>query len=117
MGIQNHIEDLRQRPDHEKRRYALAYSTALTALVFVVWLSVLFPQGGPKIADDGQRAGEYAEEFSNAFTGARAEYEQAKQAVSDSVGSFGGQQAAAGAALGAEAPTSTEARPAYDFGY
>lgn len=45
MGIVKHVENLRQRPEHERRRIALAYSGGMTAVIFLVWLTVLFPAG------------------------------------------------------------------------
>ncbi|HVS80048.1 MAG TPA: hypothetical protein VHF05_03630 [Candidatus Paceibacterota bacterium] len=45
MGIKRHIEDLRKEPPHVQRRYSLLYSGLVTGAIFIVWLSVLLPQG------------------------------------------------------------------------
>ncbi len=37
--IENHIENMRQKPDHKKRQYAFAVSLGITAIIFVFWLS------------------------------------------------------------------------------
>lgn len=37
--IERHIDNMRQKPDHEKRRYALFVSLGFTAIVFVFWLT------------------------------------------------------------------------------
>lgn len=37
--LENHIERMRQQPDHKKRQYTLFVSTAFTAIIFVFWLA------------------------------------------------------------------------------
>jgi hypothetical protein len=37
--IENHIDRMRQQPDHKKRQYAFLVSLSLTAIIFVFWLA------------------------------------------------------------------------------
>lgn len=39
------IERLKERPEHHRRRVTFATSAGFTALVFVVWASVILPSG------------------------------------------------------------------------
>jgi hypothetical protein len=39
-----YIHSLRHKSDHHKRRFALAASGAITAMIFMAWVSVLLPQ-------------------------------------------------------------------------
>ena len=39
-----YIQNLRHKSDHHKRRFALAASGAITAMIFMAWVSVLLPQ-------------------------------------------------------------------------
>ena len=47
--MESYLDRLRNRPDHHKERIAFGLATFFTALVFVVWLSVLFPNGSNDI--------------------------------------------------------------------
>jgi hypothetical protein len=37
--IENHIENMRQKPEHIKRQYALGVSLGITLVIFGVWAS------------------------------------------------------------------------------
>jgi hypothetical protein len=39
MNLQAHLEDLRGRPEHERRKIALWWSGGLTAVIFIFWIS------------------------------------------------------------------------------
>ena len=38
MGIQNHIENLKAKPEHVRRQAAFWYSFGITAIIFVFWI-------------------------------------------------------------------------------
>jgi predicted PurR-regulated permease PerM len=42
--MEEYINHLKTKPEHHRRRIALGASTAITALVFVLWASVTVPQ-------------------------------------------------------------------------
>jgi len=42
--MDEYINHLKTKPEHHRRRIALGASTAITALVFVLWASVTIPQ-------------------------------------------------------------------------
>jgi cytoskeletal protein RodZ len=44
-----YISELRKKPDHHKRRFALLASGAITGMIFIAWLSVLLPQNANQI--------------------------------------------------------------------
>ena len=46
MGIQNHIENLKAKPEHVRRRAAFWYSFGLTAIIFVFWIGSFSSIGG-----------------------------------------------------------------------
>lgn len=43
MSLISHIENLRARPEHVRRRVAFWYSFGATALIFVLWLAAFGP--------------------------------------------------------------------------
>jgi hypothetical protein len=47
--MQKYIENLRNKPEHHRKRVTLGVSTLVTAVVFVVWLSVLLPHGSNQV--------------------------------------------------------------------
>jgi hypothetical protein len=38
--LENHLENVRQRPEHKKRQYALVVSLVVTLIIFGVWLGI-----------------------------------------------------------------------------
>lgn len=39
MSLQSYIENLKQRPEHVRRRYAFGVSLGVTAIIFAFWLA------------------------------------------------------------------------------
>ncbi|MGC9605574.1 MAG: hypothetical protein ABSF56_02340 [Minisyncoccia bacterium] len=39
MNLQAYLEELRARPEHERRKIALWWSAGLTAVIFLFWIS------------------------------------------------------------------------------
>jgi len=53
-----YISELRKKPDHHKRRFALAAAGAITGMIFIAWVSVLLPQNTKRvIAEDSSSGG------------------------------------------------------------
>lgn len=48
--MDEYINHLKTKPEHHRRRIALAASTAITAIVFVLWASVMVPQNTQIVA-------------------------------------------------------------------
>jgi len=42
MSLLNHIEKLRRRPESHRQRIAVIYAFLITAILAVVWLSLVF---------------------------------------------------------------------------
>jgi hypothetical protein len=60
MGLQNHIENLRSKPVHVRRRAAFWYAFGITAAIFVFWVSAFTSLGvnaKGTVAQAVQRAG------------------------------------------------------------
>ena len=96
--LQHHIERLREQPHHVRHGIAYGVSGGITALVVVVWATVLMTSGALEIkpavvASSGSEAG------NNPDT-------EVKKALADSKSAFSNLMGAAGAAVGA---TSTDA--------
>lgn len=94
----DHIDRLREKPEHIRHRIALGVSGGVTALVVVVWAMVLVSSGtlslkATEVAAMDQGTGDVSDE-------------RMKQAFSETKSSFSSLMGAAGAAMGA---TSTEA--------
>jgi hypothetical protein len=51
-----YIEQLRNKPDHHKRRVALLASGAITGLIFFAWLSVILPSNTSQIVADSSQS-------------------------------------------------------------
>lgn len=49
MFITEYMETLKHRPDHHKRRFAVAASGVITASIFLAWLSVILPSNSSRI--------------------------------------------------------------------
>lgn len=39
MSLQDHIENLRAKPEHIRKRYSFSISLGITAIIFAFWLS------------------------------------------------------------------------------
>ena len=50
MSLQNHIESLRGKPEHVRRRVAFFYAFGITAVIFVFWLASITNVGIGKSA-------------------------------------------------------------------
>jgi len=49
------VQRLKEKPEHHRRRVTFAVSGAITALIFIVWVTVIFPSG---LASGGVQARE-----------------------------------------------------------
>ena len=100
-NLQHHIERLREQPHHVRHGIAYGVSGGITALVVVVWATVLMTSGALEIkpavvASSGSETG------SNPDT-------EVKKALADSKSAFSNLMGAAGAAGAAVGATSTDA--------
>jgi hypothetical protein len=48
--MQKYIESLKDRPDHHKRRIAFTASATITAIIFILWVTVIFPSNTRTLA-------------------------------------------------------------------
>jgi hypothetical protein len=83
--MKTYIEQLRGRPDHHKRRIAFGLATFFTGLIFVVWLSVLLPQGSAVTVAKNESLKKVTAEspFSTFKNGVAQSYEALKESISD----------------------------------
>ena len=80
--MDSHLEQLRKRPDHHKRRIAFGISAFITSLIFVVWLSVLLPKNASEIVAKEKPSNEVTP-FDSLKTGVAQVYEASKGLFSD----------------------------------
>ncbi len=85
--LADHIENLRAKPEHVRRRIALGASGGITGIVVVVWAVALATSGSFALTSGTLASGEPAPNIKNAF--------------SETGSSFSNLLGAAGAALGA----------------
>ena len=48
----HYVESLRRKPDHHKQRVAIIGSGIVTAMIFIGWVSVIFPSNTSQIVSD-----------------------------------------------------------------
>lgn len=82
--MDSYIERLRNKPDHHKRRIAMGLATFFTSLIFVVWLSVLLPQGSQtNVATNTGKKANADTPFSTLKSGVAQVYQAVKTSFSD----------------------------------
>jgi predicted metalloprotease len=80
------VEKLKDKPEHHRRRVTFAVSAGLTSLVFVVWVSVILPQGldSVSVAQDTPSKKQAQTPFGTLSASMAQVYEAAKSLVNDS---------------------------------
>lgn len=108
--IVEHIENMKERPEHVKRRFALFASGTVTALIFIVWLSVLLPRGvNQELAKKTDNGPLVPPEVAQAVGNLKEEVGEAR----DQWNEFSASQAAAVASWNASTTGSTSTVPTY----
>lgn len=122
MGIKDHVTNLRKRPEGEKKRIALAYSGAVTGMVFVVWLSVLLPRSyertmGPSTTNLQASTFSAGQEIQKQYGDLEQEFKQAKEQFPEFSDPTAGGSSDINALMNGATSTETRTETQYNFGY
>lgn len=80
--MRRYIEELKKRPDHHRQRVALGVSGGITAIIFVLWVSVTVPNTAQTFARE-EKQEKKDTPISVLSQGAAQVYQAVKQNISD----------------------------------